>query len=173
MLQRIFVTSDMHLGHTGLSDEGLRPVGFGDRIVGRLGMLLNPSDLLIDLGDVCWGDYDYWFERLSHIECTKWLVRGNHDGKGVSWYMSRGYAIVCDGFDLNMFGKRIRFSHWPVRDDGAFDLNIHGHFHAFGLERVKEMEPHLYELLTPKHKLVSLEALHYEPVKLQRIVEEW
>jgi calcineurin-like phosphoesterase family protein len=173
MDRRIFVTSDMHLAHTGLSDDGFRPKGFSELIVDRLGMLLNPTDLLIDLGDVCWGDYDYWFERLSHIECTKWLVRGNHDKKSIGWYMDRGYHSVTDGFRFEMFGRKIFFSHYPVRDDGWFDLNIHGHFHNFGLDKVRETEPHYFELLTPKHKLVALEALHFEPVKLQRIVEEW
>jgi hypothetical protein len=28
-------------------------------------------------------------------------------------------------------------------------------------------------ILTEKHKLISLEALNYEPIKLQRIVEEY
>jgi len=172
MAGRIFVTADMHLGHTGLSDDGHRPKDFGELIVKRMGLLLNPSDILIDLGDVCWGDYDYWFERLKHIDCIKWLVRGNHDKKSVSWYLEHGYSSVTDGFRLEMFGKRIMFSHEPVRDDGWFDLNIHGHFHSFGLDRVREMEPDLFKILTARHKLVSLEALHYEPVKLQRIVEE-
>jgi calcineurin-like phosphoesterase family protein len=490
---RIFVTADMHLGHTGLSDDGYRPKDFGELIVKRMGLLLNPSDLLIDLGDVCWGDYDYWFGRLKDIQCTKWLVRGNHDkkcisketriltkygykcwneiregdliptanletgkvefnpildvcvykkepylyearhrsgemavtdhhtviyqsglekrtktwkkniaenlwtiknefvipchfsssgslncdprmlkllawimtdgsidrgairiyqskikyveeirsllsslnigyseglrhkkvksicgkavkstlpqyvfrvsageshtilrtlklkakyyvpewlfdlsdfdfdiflnelvkgdgsfrenghrvlwgkkdwlydilglcvthgihanvmkqsgynnfylgirgshghkqfaprhlkkifyndlvwcvnvknhnffaelngktfvtGNSISWYMDRGYNMVCDGFRLDMFGTRIMFSHWPVPESN-WDINIHGHFHAFGLERVKEVEPQLFEVLTPKHRLISLEALHYEPIKLQRIVE--
>lgn len=171
-MKRFFVTSDMHLGHSELTHDGFRPNGCSDLILKRMGMLLGPSDILIDLGDVCWRDYDYWFERLKHIECIKWLVKGNHDKKSVSWYMDRGYSMVCDhGFGMEIFGKKIFFSHYPVKEDGWFDLNIHGHFHNFGLDRVKEMEPHYYEILTPKHSLVSLEAMKYEPVKLQRIVE--
>jgi hypothetical protein len=34
------------------------------------------------------------------------------------------------------------------------------------------MEPELFALLTPKHKLVSMEELNYQPIKLQHIVED-
>lgn len=170
-MKRIFIISDMHLGHEELSADGLRPIGFSEKIISNLGKLLNPSDLLIDLGDVCWKDYDLWFLRLGFISCKRWLVRGNHDKKSVSYYVDHGYDMVCDGFRLEMFGKKIFFSHMPVKEDGWYDLNIHGHFHDFGTDRVREVEPELYNILTPKHKLISLEESHYQAIKLQTLVE--
>jgi calcineurin-like phosphoesterase family protein len=74
---------------------------------------------------------------------------------------------------MEMFGKKLLFSHCPKKDDGDFDINFHGHFHAFGLDRVRETEPELYALLTPKHQLIAMESLNYEPIKLQRLVEEF
>ena len=62
---------------------------------------------------------------------------------------------------MEMFGKRLTFSHYPLPDDGWFDFNYHGHLHDFGLERVKEVEPEVYAVLTPKHRLVSMEKLNY------------
>jgi len=165
----IWLTTDWHLG----ADDDLpkRPRGTSGKIMDRLGMALNPSDLLICLGDIMWNEYDYWSERLSHIECKKWLVIGNHDKKSVNWYMTHGWDWVGESFTLKMFGKTILFSHIPQKDTGDFDVNIHGHFHAFGLDRVKEMEPEIHARLTPKHHLISLEELHFEPIRLQRVIE--
>ena len=173
MPQRIFVTTDTHFGAEKFSEDGLRPKGFSEMILSKMGMLLNPSDLLIHLGDVCHGDDVLWHQRLAFIECKKWLVLGrSHDKKSITWYLDHGWDAVNDGFRMEMFGKKIMFSHMPVMDDGWYDINIHGHFHTFGLEKVKEVEPELFKVLTPKHKLIALEALHYEPIKLQRIVED-
>jgi len=169
---RIFLTTDLHFGHTGLSKDNHRPADASERILARLGMVLNPKDLLICLGDVCWQDHELWHERLGYIECKKWLCLGNHDrSKSFSWFMEHGWDWVGESFTLKMFGKVIKFSHLPQKDNGTFDVNLHGHFHAFGLDKVKEMEPELFNLLTPKHKLLSIEALHYEPIKLEKFIE--
>jgi calcineurin-like phosphoesterase family protein len=172
---RILVTADLHLGHTGLSDDNLRPKNFSEKILTNLNRMVNPGDVLICLGDVCLGNDAEWHERLAVLfppdYCKRWLVRGNHDRKSNTFYLEHGWSMVCDSFSLEAFGKKILFSHMPQKDNGWFDLNIHGHFHDFGMERVKETEPHLHAIVNEKHKLISLEALHYEPIKLQRIVE--
>jgi calcineurin-like phosphoesterase family protein len=175
MTTRILVIADLHLGHEALSDDRLRPKGFSEKILTNLNRMINPGDILICLGDVCFGSDAEWHERLSVLfppdYCRRWLVRGNHDKKSVTFYLEHGWDMVCESFSLEAFGKKILFSHMPKKENGWFDLNIHGHFHDFGLERVKEKEPELFAVLTEKHKLISLEALHYEPIKLQRIAE--
>jgi calcineurin-like phosphoesterase family protein len=114
-----------------------------------------------------------WHERLSFITCKKWLVRGNHDKKSLTWYTEHGWDMVCESFCLVAFGKKILFSHIPIKDDGWYDINIHGHFHDFSIEKVKEFEPEVFKIMSSKHHLISLEALHYEPIKLQRIIEQY
>lgn len=175
MTTRILVIADMHLGHESLSDDGLRPKGFSEKILTNLNRVINPGDVLICLGDVCYDNDAEWHERLANLfppdYCKRWLVRGNHDKKSVTFYLEHGWSMVCEAFALEAFGKKILFSHMPKKDDGSFDLNVHGHFHNFGMDKVKEKEPELFAILTEKHKLISIETLHYEPIKLQRIVE--
>ena len=175
MTTRILVTADLHLGHTALSNDGLRPEDFSEKILTNLNRILNPNDILICLGDVCFGNDAEWHERLTTLfppdYCKRWLVKGNHDTKSNMWYLAHGWSMVCESFTLEAFGKKILFSHIPQKETGLYDLNVHGHFHDFGMERVKEKEPELFAILTEKHKLISLETLHYEPIKLQRIVE--
>lgn len=168
---KIWIISDPHFGHDAYVQEGLRPAGFDEKIIAKIGLYLNPEDVLICLGDLCWKDDVLWHERLKYIPCKRWLCLGNHDKKSVSWYMDHGWDWVGESFRLEMFGKKLLFSHYPMKDDGWFDMNFHGHFHNFGMEKVKEVEPELHALITPKHYLVSMEEFNYEPVKLQRLVE--
>lgn len=69
------------------------------------------------------------------------------------------------------FGKRILFSHRPQKDDGGFDINIHGHFHNNlnpSLENKEEKK--LLSILTKKHKLLSIEENNYQPVLLEKFI---
>jgi calcineurin-like phosphoesterase family protein len=100
-------------------------------------------------------------------------VTGNHDKKSASWYLSHNWDMVCESFTLFAFGKRILFSHkpLPVTFSSGIDLNIHGHFHDFSLEKIQTEEPHLAEFVgDKKHFLISLEKLNYAPVKLKHII---
>ena len=168
----IWILTDPHFEHEMLVEESLRPKGFSERIMKNLQQrLVKPDSVLVVLGDLCWCNDAGWCARLNELPCRKWLVLGNHDGKSVSWYMGHGFDMVCESFSLTLFGKRLLFSHMPVPNEG-YDLNIHGHFHDFSLEKVKEVEPEIYGILNDRHYLVSLEKLGYEPVKLKRIIDE-
>jgi calcineurin-like phosphoesterase family protein len=124
--------------------------------------------VLIHLGDVCFENCEEWHNKLTQIYSKKWLIRGNHDKQSLSWYLNHGYDMVCDFFFLEMFGKKILFSHVPMKDSG-YGINIHGHFHDFSLNTVEKMEPELFRILTPKHRLISLEKYHYQPINLDYI----
>ena len=125
-------------------------------------------DTLIHLGDICIGNDAEWHKRFfANANCRCILVRGNHDSKSLSWYMSHGWQFACDRMDLNLYGKHIAFSHKPLPDDGSFDLNIHGHFHNADHHR---WEPEFQGRTGEKYKLLYQEH-HYRPLSLQKIVE--
>jgi len=168
---KYWVIADMHLGHTKLVEEKFRPANFSDKILINLKRMVLPGHILIDLGDVCFEDKALWHSKLMELPGKKWLVLGNHDSNSVSWYLEHGYDAVMHNFTLCMFGKKILFSHKP-KDITGYDLNLHGHFHSFGMDRVKETEPELFKLLTPKHRLMSLEESHYQPVSLEYLCRD-
>ena len=105
-----------------------------------------------------------WIRPLPY---KKVLIRGNHDRKSANWYLDHGWDMVCDGFRLEVFGKKILFTHVPQKDDGWFDLNIHGHFHN---SDHRSCEPEFVKLLTDKHILLSLENTDYKPVLLEKLI---
>jgi len=181
-----WIVADLHLDHTGLSDDGFRPVGFSEKEMRALTNCLK-GDPVIFLGDISFHNEDKWHPLITALPGKKWLVLGNHDKRSASWYLDRGWDFVGNSFELEMFGKRILFSHMPqvvqsstmVTGPGiqhyvqtGYDLNIHGHFHTFGLKVVQEKEPHLFNLLTPRHYLIAAEKLNYQPVKLDWVVKQ-
>jgi len=178
----IYIITDTHLG--GIKHIE-RLAGFSEKIIKNLKNVLNDNTVLIHLGDVSFGDDEDWTTQITSLPGKKWLILGNHDKRTLSWYIEKGWDFVGESMSLKMFGKNILFSHIPMITDAFFmdpnghflrynyDINIHGHFHNFGADRVKEMEPEIYKILNKKHYLVCLEDLNYQPIKLKRIIENF
>lgn len=163
-----WVISDTHFGHDKLWELFGRPKGFENLIFSNLWKFVQPGDTLIHLGDVCIGDDAKWHERLGHFPFNRWLVRGNHDGKSISWYLNHGWSFVGETFTLHMGGKEILFSHVP-RPDTGYDLNIHGHFHD---SNHRSGEPEMQAIKNDKQILVALEFNIYCPYSLNALIEK-
>ena len=185
---KIYLTTDTHFGHAKMKEYCGRPDGFENKILKNLEHLTS-DDLLIHLGDFCIGDDERWHNIFNmKVRARKWLILGNHDHKSNEWYLNHGWDFVGAKFQDRLFGKNILFSHTPVRYDkfasgmwssAAFDINIHGHFHN-NLHRLQdgifvvpgEKERNFIDLknLTPRHKLLSIEYTHYQPVLLEKFI---
>ena len=164
---KIYLITDTHFNHEIIKKYCGRPDNYEDLIQKGL-VQLKPEDLLIHLGDVCIGnDVEVHEKYIMPLECKKWLVRGNHDRKSNSWYMSHGWDFVGRQVKDVYFGKKILFSHKPKIDDGWYDLNIHGHFHN---SHHRDQEPDLLAIKNDKHKLLAIEH-HYQPVSLQKFIK--
>lgn len=156
-----WIITDTHFGHKKMQEYCNRTFGFESTIICNLMMICKPGDVLIHLGDICIGRDEHWHEELDNVHSKKWLIRGNHDKKSLGWYFDHGWDCVADEITVDVFGKRILFSHRPATG-GTFDLNIHGHHHNTG--------HHPEDETTVKHKLVFIEH-EYRPINLRRIVE--
>ena len=187
---KIFLITDTHFYHDKMVPYCGRPENFTELIGTQLQLLCdNPDDVLIHLGDVCVGhDEEAHRNFIEPLLCKKWLIRGNHDSKSNTWYLSHGWDWVGYKFQDKLFGKNILFSHTPEHyaniesslwGAGNFDLNIHGHFHNT-LHRLlegkwatpDEEERNKVDLanLTPKHKLLSIEETGYKAVLLEKFI---
>lgn len=161
----IFLISDTHFGHSKMLEYEARPFDFEEKILDNL-KVIKDEDILVHLGDVCIGRDAYWNEMMfSEIPMSRCiLVRGNHDGKSFNWYYDHGWNFVCDSFTMDIYGKKILFSHIPQLD-GDYDINIHGHCHS--KKRTEEFEPTMHK----KQYLVSLENLNYKPIRLDTFLK--
>jgi calcineurin-like phosphoesterase family protein len=179
-INNTYVTTDLHFNHKKIIEYSNRPIDFETMIFNNM-KFLKSDYLLICLGDVCIGEDHYVHSKfIRPLECRKVLIRGNHDSKSLTWYMNNGWDFACDRFDLNVFGKNLVFSHKPIKHDGAWDINIHGHVHSqlprllrkdfLSKSEEKRNEKEL-ALLTDRHRLIVLEDTQYRPVNLRKIVE--
>ena len=163
----IIITTDTHFNHKKLIEYG-RDENFEEKTKKWLKNNIKDNDLLIHLGDVCIGndiDNNNWFK--NELRCKTYLVRGNHDKKSIEWYLKNGWDVCADRLDIEMFGKRICFSHTPIAWDGYFDINLHGHFHDTDHRR---FEPEFNGVICGYNKLLALENNDYKSWYLKNLV---
>jgi len=166
-----WVTTDTHFGHDKLKLEeySKRPSNFNNLILRNHRNTINKNDILIHIGDFCIGNDINWHKKFMAINSfKKWLIKGNHDKKSNSWYLSHGWDFVGDSMKLYLFGHYILFSHIP-QSDNNFDINIHGHFHN---SNHRQREPEMLAIRNEKHYLIMLEH-HYSPISLKKIIENY
>lgn len=177
---KIWLISDSHFGHDKMMEYCGRPKGFEQKILNNLFKTVKKDDILIHLGDFCIGNDEFWHTSFMQVPTLKkWLLRGNHDRKSTTWYLSHGWDWVGDHMSNFFFGKKILFSHTPTKYDGCFDMNIHGHFHnnlhrllegRYVVEGEKERNEVDLANLTPRHKLLAIEETNYQPVLLENFI---
>jgi calcineurin-like phosphoesterase family protein len=170
---KYYIISDTHFGHENIHEFGKRPRGFEQLILSNIGNTLTRDDIIIHLGDFAWssvGDWTNMFMGYTNIAKARYLIMGNHDKFTYQWGLEHRWNVVCDTLSLVVNKKRILFSHKP-QQIGDYDFNIHGHFHNVPNERIKLIEPQLFNLLTDKHKLISIEETNYQLVDLQTLIK--
>ena len=151
---KFWLISDTHFEHDRMIELCNRPENFTELIVENWNSMIAPEDTVIHLGDVSWVA-DTYMDRLNG---KKILVRGNHDGKSVAWYMEHGFDFVCKTFTMKFGGLDIIFSHKPLIFH-EHDICIHGHLH--NCAKVTSVCPHY---------LVALEDTDYKPILLNDLV---
>jgi len=164
---KYWITTDTHFEHKVLSEYYGRPDDVDNLIRKNIEKTINEDDILIHLGDVCIGEdkkNNNWFRDLGSRNI---LVKGNHDRKSHHWYMNNGWDLCVDRFDLEMFGKKIAFTHIPVGWDGYFELNVHGHLHNANHRRHEE---DIKKILNGYHKLLALEYNDYKLINLEKFL---
>jgi len=158
-----WILTDTHFGHAKMIEACSRPNDFEKKILDNVSFHCKPEDVLIHIGDFCIGDDEKWHKLfMSKCKCEKkWLVRGNHDRKSMSWYLKHGWDCVCEQLTLDVFGKKIIFSHKPLTIYTA-DMNIHGHHH--------NTRHHPEDEIASTNLLLYMEH-EYKPFNLRKLVE--
>jgi len=170
---KIWLIADTHFNHKKVDEWCNRKPGWEDKLRGGLAAIPD-EDVLIHLGDICIGAEKETHGILQRVSnCKKWLIRGNHDKKTNSWYLSHGWDVVCENMGVRCCGTNVLLSHKPMpfRPD-IYDINIHGHFHNIGLERCYECEPSLPPYHGKWHYRLSCEETNYQPILLETLLEK-
>ena len=169
---KIFATSDSHFGHARLVELTGRPSDFGDRLLASVAK--NSGDLLIHCGDFAIGkdeEHINAFMEAAKGFKRKVLVKGNHDKKSYSWYLSHGFDHVCESMVMELFSKMVLFTHIPMRAHWPAMIpivrNIHGHLHGNN-HRQAHKDLALYD---PSYHYDLAPELHdYQIVSVEKIL---
>jgi calcineurin-like phosphoesterase family protein len=162
-VRRIFIISDLHLGHSGMckflrADEKtkIRPWTDVDQmnedIISNWNSVVNAKDLVYNLGDVCLNKR--YLHLLSRMNGEKRLILGNHDIFPMDEYQ-KYFSRIFGSLKLDKY----ILTHYPIDINSIPDwcvANIHGHIH-------ESVSP------TVRHFNVSVESINYTPIAFDRI----
>lgn len=170
-MRDIWVTSDWHLNHekflsfTDSEGKKVRPFSnvneMNECILDRHNERVKKGDKSWNLGDVFFGDKEWFKSNITKFNGSKRLVVGNHDDVK---FLSQG------GFFQKVHLERVwedmLFTHRPAHESGLFNartgktrINVHGHTHSNGSPE------------GPYHS-VCLEMTDYYPVNLEELRDE-
>ena len=166
-MPNIFLISDMHLGHIGVTQflnqygNKLRPWDnideMDEALISNWNKVVGPKDKVYNLGDVIINRKH--FHKLSRLNGEKVLVKGNHDIFRLEEYTPhfkdiRAYHVL----------DNIIMSHIPVHPDskGRFKGNVHGHLHSNNVMIDKNRKD-------PYYFNVSVEQISYTPIAFENI----
>jgi calcineurin-like phosphoesterase family protein len=103
------------------------------------------------------------FSLIPQLNGKVFLMRGNHDRRGVAFYHGLGITLVKDPYRMvtNM-GLNLVFSHRPIVPLPPGLLNLHGHIH-------NNPAPEL----GPRHVNLSIEVRQYRPWRLGDVLQPY
>lgn len=162
---RIYVTSDLHLGHKNIIEYCNRPFKSVEEmnqvLIDNWNSVVSDEDTVYFLGDFCLGPRENIIKYGKLLKGNKILIMGNHDFSKKELYAEAGFSQIYkkrvivhfDGFD-----RTIEFSHKRRPNEETHYLNLYGHVHD---------KPEDDEL----HKCVCVELHDYKPVLLEKFFE--
>ncbi len=137
-----YIVSDNHFNHWNINRYCKRGYPSLDKMnsdmIAKWNRIVRPEDMVIHVGDLCFtkGESKKVAEIIKQLNGRKILVKGNHDRKSYSWYLTHGIEFICERFMWEFNNKKILFIHSPhdvdYRDLRVCNYIIHGHSHDKG-----------------------------------------
>lgn len=156
-MSRVFVTSDLHFGHTNLVQaiRGFDTAEESDNlIIKNWNKVVTKRDLVYILGDIAMENHKH-YHMLNQLNGIKVVVGGNHDLKKDTKYLLLFVEAIVGCIDY----KGFCLTHMPVHPTEVINHyrgNIHGHMHQNRIMVNGEVNPRYFN--------VCLELNDYTPV---------
>lgn len=159
-----WIVSDTHFRHKNIVKYCSRPIHHDVLMTNNWHRLVKEDDTILHLGDlmVWWPGFEQEEARLiaEGLPGHKFMLRGNHDKlTDEEFLVLTGFQIVPE-FTQTFGQTKVRFSHYPQKEEGDWHLNVHGHIH-------NNIDP---DVTPHRHINVSVEVMDYKPVRLREIL---
>jgi len=178
-MNKIYVTSDLHLGHDRdfvVAERGFETIESHDRtIVDSWNTIVDKTDDVYLLGDVMLGDIDNGLSLLASLNGKIHIIRGNHDtDEKIKRYLEcENVEEIVDAKFLRYGTITLYLSHFPtlvshekLKKMKNAVVNLYGHTHQ---------KDHFYILNEERHPYmyhVGVDGHNLTPVLLDSIIEE-
>jgi calcineurin-like phosphoesterase family protein len=170
---KVYIISDTHLNHDQIATYCDRPANFTEVIVRNWKRIVQPTDLVLHVGDVFIGKPSGWKEIFPQLPGRKILIRGNHDRHhGCTWWMENGFDAAMDA----MIFRHVYITHKPANFlPSGCEINLHGHLHNIwhgfhhgdpGTEKITKSG----RLKNPWQRLFSVEYTDYSPIEFEKFM---
>lgn len=177
MSKKIFVISDLHLGHQRMCEfvnadgSKVRPWDRADdmdeHLIQSWNEVVSPFDTVYNLGDVVINRKA--LKTLARLNGDKVLIRGNHDiFKDEEYYPYFRSLRGCHTIKTDI--GRLIMTHIPIHPDSIerFVCNVHGHTHA---NLVMKTNQYGKQVEDERYLNVCVEHTDYKPVLLEDLVQ--
>jgi len=158
-----WIIADTHFFHANIQQYCNRPAGWQDLIIENWNRLIQPGDIVFHLGDLALGKKEACAALIPQLKGKLYLIRGNHDRRGVAFYQNLGITLVKAPCCIKPTPDlRLIFSHRPIVPLPPGMLNLHGHVHHNPTPE-----------LGPRHINLSIEVRAYRPWRLDDILRPY
>ena len=168
LTSNFYLTADTHFFHNALLHLTSRPENFDEMIVENWNKVVTKREKVLHLGDLSLGNKEKTMAISKRLRGEKYLIRGNHDGKGQTWFRECGFEVVEKIYKVftNEYDQRIPvlFTHAPVLDLPRGWFNIHGHLHSN--KPISDDSNHRGIILNNQYYDVGVDAHNFKLVKL-------
>jgi len=110
-----WIIADTHFYHANIGRYCNRPDGWQDLIIENWNRFIQPGDTVFHLGDLALGKKEDTEALVPLLNGKLYLMRGNHDRRGLAFYQSLGITLVKDPFHMeHASGLHLVFLHRPI-----------------------------------------------------------
>ncbi|MBN1666309.1 MAG: metallophosphoesterase [Anaerolineales bacterium] len=93
-----WIISDTHFFHANIGQYCSRPEGWQDLIIENCNLFIQPSDTIFHLGDLALSKMEDAETLIPLLNGKLYLLRGNHDRRGKTFFQGLGIALVKASF---------------------------------------------------------------------------
>jgi calcineurin-like phosphoesterase family protein len=164
----IFVISDSHFNHWNINrycNRGFDTLDdMNTTMFRKWNNVIKPTDIVIIVGDLVFtkGESKEVAKVIGQLNGRKILIKGNHDRKSYSWYLSNGIDFICERMIWEFNKKKVLFIHKHQdithNDYRTCKYIIHGHSHNKGAFLHKRKQCKIVN--------VSTEQINFTPMNL-------
>ena len=169
-MSEIYIISDTHFNHNNIltfkdkNDNLIRPMfetveQMNQVMIDNWNRVVRPNDTVIHLGDVIFGQKQFYGRILGQLNGIKTLIMGNHDYEATSFipYFSSIKSVITTG---KHFKQQYIMSHYPVAESSLYNnqINIHGHIHQNKINDSRYIN-------------LCVEHTNYTPINIQQILD--